>query len=52
MELLHVSPVGDTIEHVLGTSDACPCGPTLRATVKDGEIVGHTFIHFAQDGRE
>lgn len=44
MQTLHVTPVGDTVEHT-ETAD-CPCGPRERQ--EDGGIL---VVHNAADGR-
>lgn len=48
---VHVSPIGDLIEHDTDGGE-CPCGPTLEAVERDDGSYGWVLIHHALDGRE
>ena len=48
---VHVSPVGDLIEHDVDGGD-CPCGPTTKPVPRDDGSMGWVILHHALDGRE
>jgi hypothetical protein len=47
---VHVTPVGDLIEHT--TTDDCPCGPTTQPVQRDNGSTGWVTVHHSLDGRE
>lgn len=49
---LHVSPIGDLIDHVMDLEGACPCGPTTEAVFDRDGAAGWMIVHHSLDGRE
>ena len=47
---LHVSPVGDLIDH--DTDDDCPCGPRTEPVRREDGSMGWVVVHHSLDGRE
>lgn len=50
MDVLHVVPLGDLVEHM--ADDDCVCGPTTRPVERDDGSVGWLMVHASLDGRE
>lgn len=48
---MHVWPVDDLIEHVLGDDERCICGPRVVMFTEEGESV-YVITHHALDGRD
>lgn len=48
---VHVSPVGDLIEHET-EGDDCPCGPEAEPVEREDGSVGWVISHHSLDGRE
>jgi hypothetical protein len=51
MSRIHVSPIGDLIEHDLESED-CVCGPLVRPEKREDGSVGWVVLHHSLDGRE
>ena len=52
MTALHVTPIGDQVDHDTGTADAdCVCGPEARAVAQGDGLVGWLLVHHSLDGR-
>ena len=53
MAVLHVVPVGDSIDHDTATSEPdCVCGPRTQPTESDDGSVNWLLVHHSLDGRE
>ena len=50
VDILHVLPVADLIEHPLNAD--CACGPTCEPIERDDGTIGSIYNHNALDGRE
>lgn len=50
MDVLHVVPLGDLVEHE--SDDDCVCGPTTQPVQRDDGSTGWLMIHSSLDGRE
>jgi hypothetical protein len=51
--VIHVSPIGDLIEHSIDTEEAdCVCGPRTRPVERDDGSIGWVITHHSLDGRE
>lgn len=48
---VHVTPVGDLIDHVEWDTD-CPCGPTAEPVFDEDGACGWLILHHSLDGRE
>lgn len=49
---LHVTPVGDLIEHETSRDGECACGPTDRPVKRDDGSIAWIAVHHSLDGRE
>lgn len=49
---LHVTPVGDLIEHDTSAEGECACGPTDRPVERDDGSICWIAVHHSLDGRE
>ncbi|MFJ4926854.1 hypothetical protein [Streptomyces sp. NPDC088736] len=49
---LHVTPVGDAIEHDTSADSACVCGPTDKPVPREDGSIGWIAVHHSLDGRE
>ena len=49
-DTLHVSPVGDLIDHT--ADDDCPCGPRTEPVQREDGSMGWVVVHHSLDGRE
>lgn len=50
MSTLHITPIGDLIEHEL--TEECPCGPQQQLVQHDDAPDGWLIVHHSLDGRE
>lgn len=51
--ILHVSPVGDVIEHDRASDEPdCLCGPDVLPVKRDDGSMGWLIVHHSLDGRE
>ncbi|MDF2045135.1 hypothetical protein P2P98_03095 [Microbacterium sp. Kw_RZR3] len=48
---VHVSPIGDLIEHDTNGGE-CPCGPTAKPVERADGSMGWIILHHSLDGRE
>lgn len=48
---LHLTPVGDLIDHDTGDDD-CPCGPRTEPVQREDGSMGWVVVHHSLDGRE
>ncbi len=51
MTTVHVSPLGDLIEHDTDGDD-CLCGPRTEPVERDDGSYGWVIVHHSLDGRE
>jgi hypothetical protein len=52
-DVLHVSPVGDQVDHDTSTSEPdCLCGPRVEPVKRDDGSMGWLIVHHSLDGRE
>lgn len=49
-DIVHVTPVGDDIDHLLGAD--CACKPTCEPVEHEDGTVGWLYVHHSADGRE
>lgn len=49
---LHVTPVGDLIEHDTSVDGECVCGPTDKPVKREDGSVCWIAVHHSLDGRE
>lgn len=53
MTTLHVTPIGDLVDHDTSTAEPdCVCGPEVRPVTQDDGSVGWLLVHHSLDGRE
>lgn len=53
MTTLHVTPIGDQVDHDTSTAEAdCVCGPEARPVTQADGSVGWLLVHHSLDGRE
>ncbi|MEU4051235.1 hypothetical protein AB0F09_18810 [Streptomyces olivaceus] len=53
MTALHVTPVGDQVDHDTSTADGdCVCGPEARPVTQADGLIGWLLVHHSLDGRE
>ncbi|MCM8552332.1 hypothetical protein [Streptomyces sp. STCH 565 A] len=53
MTALHVTPIGDQVDHDTSSADAdCVCGPEARPVTQADGAVGWLLVHHSLDGRE
>lgn len=50
-DALHVTPVGDLIDHDTDGDD-CPCGPRTNPVQCEDGSMGWVVVHHSLDGRE
>ena len=52
-DVLHVRPVGDSVEHDTSTGEpVCVCGPEVRPEKREDGSMGWLVVHHSLDGRE
>ncbi|MFI5687890.1 hypothetical protein [Streptomyces sp. NPDC051636] len=49
---LHVTPIGDLIEHDTSIDGQCACGPTDKLVKRDDGSIGWLTVHHSLDDRE
>jgi hypothetical protein len=49
---LHVTPVGDLVEHDTRVDGECACGPTDQPVKHDDGSISWIAVHHSLDGRE
>lgn len=49
---VHVTPLGDLIEHDTEHREDCPCGPVVEPVERADGSFGWLYVHHALDGRE
>lgn len=49
---LHVTPIGDLVEHDTSANGECPCGPTDKPVKRDDGSICWIAVHHSLDGRE
>lgn len=49
---LHITPIGDLIEHDTSADGDCVCGPTEQPIRRDDGSIAWTTVHHSLDGRE
>lgn len=52
VDVLHVHPVGDLIEHNTAADSDCVCGPTVRPNKRVDGSMAWLLVHHSLDGRE
>ena len=52
LNMVHITPLDDLIEHVMDDADGCVCGPAVEIVTYPGHPDVYHYQHHSLDGRE
>lgn len=52
IDVRHVVPVGDLVDHDTDSESECACGPRVEAVFRQDGSAGWLVVHNSLDGRE